>query len=144
MEIWHVWLIVGILFVIVEIFTQGFAVICFTFGCVAAAICAALDTEFLYQMIAFGALSLLAFVLVRPVILKYFAKSAKDTKTNTDALIGRRVFVSETIDPENRTGYVTVDGEEWKAISDTNEIIEKGTMVEIIDRNSIILTIKKI
>jgi membrane-bound ClpP family serine protease len=39
---------------------------------------------------------------------------------------------------------VAIDGEEWKAISNTNEVIEKGTMVEIIDRNSLILTIKKI
>lgn len=144
MEVWHIWLIVALVFFIVEIFTQGFAVVCFSFGCIAGAICAAFNLEFLYQMIAFAVFTLIAFILIRPVILKFFFKKSKDYRTNTAALIGRQVIVRETIDNAANTGRVAVDGEEWKAINESNEIIEKGTMVEIIAQNSLILTVKKI
>lgn len=32
MEIWHIWVIVALVLVVVEIFTQGFAVLCLAFG----------------------------------------------------------------------------------------------------------------
>ncbi|MBQ9439818.1 MAG: NfeD family protein [Paludibacteraceae bacterium] len=144
MEPWHLWIIAGLVFFIIEIFTSGFAVICFSVGCVAAAVCSVYDPKLLHQLIAFGAFSFVAFVMVRPVLKKWFIKETDDAKTNTAALIGRRVVVSETIDPVARTGRVAVDGEQWKAISENNETIPKGTVVEITEQNSIILTIKKI
>ena len=41
-------------------------------------------------------------------------------------------------------GYVKVDGDEWKAVSDSNEPISKGRKVEIIGRESIIVTVKPV
>ena len=41
MEVWHIWAIVALIFIIVEIFTYGFAVICLGFGCIAASIASA-------------------------------------------------------------------------------------------------------
>ena len=37
MEIWHIWIIVALVLVIVEIFTTGFAVVCLAVGCVGGA-----------------------------------------------------------------------------------------------------------
>jgi membrane protein implicated in regulation of membrane protease activity len=77
MELWHILLIATILFFILKIFTQSFAVVCFSFGSIAA-ICAAIHTDFVYQMIALGALTLVAFVLVRPFVVIFLAKKIQN------------------------------------------------------------------
>ena len=55
-------------------------------------------------------------VLTRPMLLKMFDK--KNTKTNTDRIIGMVGIVTEDI-RKNHVGEVKVDGKKWSAISDT-------------------------
>ena len=62
---------------------------------------------------------------------------------NADALIGRIGIVIEAI-PAGGSGYVKVDGDEWKAVSQVPQEIKKGNKVEIIGRDSIIVTVKLI
>lgn len=142
LPVWSLWTILGLVFVIAEIFTTGFAVLCFSFGCAGAAICAYFDLGMTWQFLAFAALSALAFVTVRPLVLKYLMPRQKITRTNTSALIGRVVRVTETIDERANTGTVSFDGTEWKAVADT--IIPKDTKVEIIRIDSTIVTVKLI
>lgn len=144
MEIWHIWAIVAVLFVILEIFTSGFAVMCFSFGGVAAAVAAACDASMTWQIVWFCIFSALAFVAVRPLVLKFFFKDDKSTvKTNVDALIGRQGRVTETIDPKLGTGRVAVDGDDWKAVTDDDSVIEKGEKVIVLKLDSVIITVKK-
>lgn len=138
-SLWMVWVVAAILFIIVEIFTAGFAVMCFSFGAVAAAVLDACGLSLIWQILAFAIISILALVFVRPAVIKLFYRGTKEVKTNADALVGRVVKVSETIDPE---GCVSVDGADWKAVSEDGSVIEKGCMVEITRRDSIILTVK--
>lgn len=112
MEIWHIWVILALILVIVEIITSGFAVICFSAGALAGAITAAAGCEIKTQIIWFAAVSLIAFVTVRPVLLKYLHRKKHRVATNADALIGRTAVVSEKIDPENGTGRVKIDGDD--------------------------------
>lgn len=142
MEAWHIWLIIALVLVFIEIFTPGFAVICFSFGCVAACLCAVFKLSLLYQLLGFSVATILAFVLVRPLLLKYFFHKDNEVKTNVSALIGRQVVVCEDIDPEHNTGLVHFDGTDWQAVSLDNSFIEKNTIVEIVEINSIILTVK--
>ena len=95
----------------------------------------------IWQLIVFAAASLLAFFFLRPVFLKLLDRKAKDVKTNADAIIGRTAIVSETIDASQHTGRVAIDGDDWKAVSSDGSVIEKGQTVEIISRDSIILTV---
>lgn len=138
--IWSIWTIFGLVFVIAEIFTSGFAVLCFSFGCAAAAVCAALDIEIAWQIAAFAIGSGLAFVTVRPMVLRYLMPEQKQVRTNASALVGRVVRVTETIDESANTGAISVDGSEWRAVADT--LIPKGEKVEIVGINSTILTVK--
>ncbi|MFC2441180.1 MAG: NfeD family protein, partial [Segatella maculosa] len=43
-----------------------------------------------------------------------------------------------------QSGYVKVDGDEWKAVAEMPETIEQGSKVEIISRDSIIVTVRVI
>ena len=63
--------------------------------------------------------------------------------SNADALIGRVGTVITPIFP-GQSGYVKVDGDEWKAVAEMPETIEQGSKVEIISRDSIIVTVRVI
>lgn len=142
MAVWHIWAIVALLFLIIEIFTTGFAVACFSFGALASAVCAACDLSLTWQILAFAVISGIAFVTVRPLIIKFFFKPENEVVTNADAIIGRDARVSEKIDPASGSGRVAIDGDDWKAVSEDGSLIEVGTIVEIVSRDSIVLTVK--
>lgn len=144
MEAWHIWVIVALVFVIVEIFTTGFAVMCISFGCLFGAAVSLFELDVKWQLLAFAVGTVLAFLTVRPLVYKFFYKKGQEVKTNAEALVGRRAIVTERVGDEMHPGRVKVDGDEWKAISLDAEPIEVGDTVEIMAINSIIVTVKKI
>lgn len=144
MEIWHIWVIAALIFVVIEMFTSDFSIICLSFGCLGAAIGASCDVYFKYQLLIFTLATLLAFALVRPLLKKLLSRKGGDLVTNADAIIGRVAIVSERIDPMTRQGRVAIDGDDWKAESASGEPIETGAHVEIVSRESVILTVKKL
>lgn len=140
MEIWHIWAIVAILFVIGEIFTSGFAFICFAVGCIGGAIAAAAGAILEWQLGIFAIATFVAFLLVRPLLKKLSAKD--EVATNADALIGRTAKVTECIEVGGK-GRVAIDGDIWQAVSHEQTDIAEGEWVEVISRESIILTVKR-
>ncbi|MBI1184673.1 NfeD family protein [bacterium] len=141
---WQVWILLGILFFIIEIFTPAFVAGCLGIGFIIGGLASAIGLGYTWQLIFFSAATAVSFFLVRPLILKIGYKAAGNVKTNADSLIGKIGKVTERIDDNLSTGYVAVDGDNWKAISLTGESIEKGDKVEIVSRDSIIVTVKKV
>lgn len=144
MEVWHIWVIIALIFVIIEMFTTGFAVMCISFGCLFGAGASALDWAIEWQILSFAIGTALAFVTVRPLIYKFFYKNQPEVKTNTEAVIGRNAIVTERIVGSIQPGRVKIDGDDWKAVSLENDPIEEGEMVEVTAINSVILTVKKV
>ncbi|WP_304582232.1 MULTISPECIES: NfeD family protein [Bacteria] len=144
MELWHIHIIVALIFIMIEIFTSGFAVICFAFGAIGSAVASACGASIEMQLLCFCLCTLLAFVAVRPFLLKFFYRRNDAVKTNAEALIGRRAIVSETIDSVSGTGRVSIDGDDWKATTEDDATIAKGSHVMITKIDSIILTVKQI
>lgn len=142
MQAYQIWLIVAIILVIVEICTAGFGSICFAVGATLAALATGLGANITWQIVIFAVVSLLTFVFLRPVVIRFLEKRSKDVKTNADAIIGRKGVVSERIDSEHHTGRVAIDGDDWKAVSVDGSVIEKGQSVEIIKLDSIIVTVR--
>lgn len=144
MEVYQIWLIAAIVLVILEIATAGFGVICFAIGAGLAALAAFLGVENLvWQIVIFAAVSFLTFLFLRPVVMRFLEKRSKDVKTNAEAIVGRKGFVSERIDVAQHTGRVAIDGDDWKAVSEDGSVIEKGQSVEIVKLDSIIVTVKQ-
>lgn len=144
MEIWHIWVIIALIFVIIEIFTSGFAVMCISIGALFGAIASALDWEFKWQILVFAIGTIIALLTIRPLVYKVFYNKTQEIKTNAEAIIGRRAITTERIEGELHPGRVKVDGDEWKAISLETAPIEVGEAVEITALNSIIVTVKKL
>ena len=144
MDVYQIWLVVAIVLVILEIMTAGFGVICFAIGAVFSALVAGLGGSITWQIVVFAVVSLLTFVFLRPVVIRFLDKKSKDVKTNADAVIGRKGIVSERIDSAQHTGRVAIDGDDWKAISEDGSVIEKGAEVKIVKLDSIILIVKQL
>ena len=145
MTIWQIWLLVAAVFVVIEIFTAGFAVACFSVGCACGAIIAACDGTLTWQIVAFAIGTFLAFVLIRPVVMKYLDKNTNDNhiKTNMDNIIGKTAVVTERIE-ENGYGRVKIDGDDWKAQTTDGTAAEVGDRMQIVSYESIVLTVKKL
>ncbi|MBR0123278.1 MAG: NfeD family protein [Bacteroidales bacterium] len=143
MATYQIWLIVAILLLIFEICSATFGAICFAIGAGFSALAAGLGANVTWQIIIFAVVSLLTFIFLRPVVMRFLDRRSKDVKTNADAIIGRKGVVSERIDAEQHTGRVAMDGDDWKAVSEDGSVIEKGTTVEIVKLDSIIVTVKQ-
>lgn len=145
MTIWQIWLLVAAVFVIIEIFTSGFAVACFSVGCVFGAILAACELSLTWQVVAFAVGTFLAFIFIRPFVMKIIEKrtNGSDVKTNMDSIIGKTAVVTERIE-EGGYGRVKIDGDDWKARTVDGTAAEVGQKVKIESFESIILTVNKI
>lgn len=122
-----VWVILALLFAVIEAFTLGLTTIWFCGGAVVAALLAMVDAPIGVQIAVFLIVSFVLLYFTRPIAQKKLKVGAE--KTNAEALIGRIGFVTEPIQPFS-TGQVKLEGKEWTAIAeDRSTTIEKGTKV---------------
>lgn len=78
---------------------------------------------------------------MRPVVVKYLHTDRRNRRSNADALLGREGVVIEPITAE-KPGYVKIDGDEWRAVSKDGSNIDKGTIVKVVARESIVVTVE--
>lgn len=138
--IW-VWLAAAVVFGVVEALTAGLVSIWFVAGSAAALIGAFLGAGLGVQVALFVAVSAAALAVTRPLVRRYTA--GKAVPTNLDRVLGDSGKVTETIDNENSTGAVYVDGKTWTARSDDGSVIPAGTVVEILRMEGVKLFVKK-
>ncbi|MDD6552730.1 MAG: NfeD family protein [Prevotellaceae bacterium] len=141
-NLWLLWCIVTFVCLILELTSGDFFVTCFAIGGLFAIVSAVIGLPFWLQVIIWAVFSVLSIKLIRPRLLKALHKGGDDRVSNADALIGREGTVIEEIRPGS-SGYVQVDGDQWKAVSDEPEPIRKGERVKIVSRESIIVKVKK-
>ncbi len=131
MELWYLWILLGVIFLIIEIFTPGFIVGTFGLGCFVAAIPAYFQAHFWWQIFAFTVATVFLFLTIRPLYLKYLYPQQKQIPTNVDALIGQIGIVEEPIEVLSGKGRVKLKGEDWKASSQKAEHIGAGQKVRV-------------
>ncbi len=144
MDGWIIWVTIALVAIFIELFTLGFAVICFAVGALGAALVSYLGGGLMWQLGSFSLLSLVAMVTVRPLAVRYFGGTGRvRVKTNTNALVGRVAMVSSEF--KGGEGRVVVDGDDWKARAenDLDEPFAVGERVEIVEVESVVLIIKK-
>ncbi len=141
-NLWIFWAIIIFSCLILELSSGDFFITCLAIGALFS-----LGSSFFlpfWAQISIGAVcSVLSIWFIRPKILHRFHAYGENRLSNADALIGRIGIVIEAI-PAGGSGYVKVDGDEWKAVSQVPQEIKKGNKVEIIGRDSIIVTVKLI
>jgi membrane protein implicated in regulation of membrane protease activity len=131
LEVWHMWVIAGLVLWIIEIFTPGFVVGVFGTACLIVAPFVGADVTVKMQLLVFGIATAFLSLGIRPLILKYaYGREAK-IKTNVDALVGKSALVTEVIDNASGTGRVRIGGEVWLAVTLDDSRIEIGQKVTV-------------
>ena len=139
-EGWHIWLIAGIALICLEIFAPGFVLGCLAIGCIGGLIADLFGASIAVQLISASVVALIAFLTIRPLVLKTMHKD--NVLTNVDSLAGRMGKVTTAFDPSSKLGRVKIDGDDWRAENLNEEAIAVGSMVEIIRVESNTLIIK--
>ncbi|MCM1215241.1 MAG: NfeD family protein [Lachnospiraceae bacterium] len=123
-----VWLVLLIVFIVIELATMGLTTIWFAGGALLAAVAAAIHAPLVVQVALFLIVSIVLLFFTRPLAVKYFNKDR--IKTNVESMVGRQAIVISEIDNLEGIGQVTVGGQEWTARSmDDNQRITVGTVV---------------
>ncbi|MDO5708269.1 MAG: NfeD family protein [Andreesenia angusta] len=123
------WLVIAVVFAVVEAISLGITSIWFVFGAIAAMVLAFFDTSIVLQISAFLIISILLLIFTRPILVEKF-KLGKE-KTNIDAIIGQEALVKEDIDNIRGKGQVVIKGQIWSARSTEGENIEKDKKVVV-------------
>ena len=139
-EVWHLWILAAIAFILLEIFVPSFVMLSIGLGCVFATFGALMHGPVALQISFFIVGTLTGFLGVKPFMLRY-AYRKKSIQTNAEGLLGRIGKVVEEIDPEKGTGCVAIDGDLWTAHSESGNKIALNQKVKVIRLDSIIVTV---
>ncbi len=137
----YLWLIIFILFGIIELITPQFITIWFAVGALAIIPLALLGVPVPIQIVVFIVLSIMLLVFTRPLYKKYL--KTRYVPTNADALISTTAIVIEEINNDDAVGIVKARGQIWSARSFDGEIIEIGEKIDIISIEGVKLIVKK-
>lgn len=137
-----IWLILFIVFIVIEIATMGLATIWFAGGALVATIAALLQAPIFVQIILFLVVSIILLIFTRPIAVKYFNKDR--AKTNVEEMIGKQCIVISEIDNLEGIGQVTVSGQEWSArAADEETKIPVGAVVEVVSVSGVKLIVEE-
>ena len=123
------WLLLIIVFVIIEALTVQMLCIWFAGGALVALVSSLFDMPVGFQVTAFAVCSAALLILTRPVIKKM--NRSPRTRTNADRIIDSVALVTEEINSLNAQGAVKVSGQIWSARAKGSSPIPVGTKVVV-------------
>ncbi|MCR5761747.1 MAG: NfeD family protein [Treponema sp.] len=133
-----VWLVLAIVFILIESLTMALTTIWFAIGAFIMIFLAFLPIPFPAQIVIFAIISCALLIFTRPLALKKF--NAKNIATNANSLIGTQVIVQDAI-TEFQKGSVKINGITWNAEEENGQSVEPGTKCEVteIKGNTLVL-----
>ena len=137
---WQFWLIIAGLFFVGEIFTLGFLIFWFGIGALFAMIVSFFTTNIIIQTTVFLITSTIFILATKPLVKKFV--DVKKTNTNVFSIIGKKALVIKDIDPIHSSGQIKLNGEVWSAETENDEIIKKGSEVEVLKINGVKAIVK--
>lgn len=148
MDIWIIWLIAAAVLVIIELITAMVASFCLAIGCLASMVVSVITPQLDMQLLALAIGTILSFIFLAPVIRKWQTKKVDKNplsqNSNMDALLGRTVFVTQTIPANGELGRIKIDGDSWQARSVSGNEISQGTKVKVVSYDSIIIEVEEV
>ena len=139
MIMWQLLVILGLVFLVLEMFTPMLFFLNFAIASFITAIASFIITDINILMLIFVVLSLLLLWFLRPLLVK--SKNQKNSNTGMKSkYIGQTAKVIEDVTSDS--GVISIYDERWNARSINNEIIPIGSIVEIVKHESLIMSVK--
>ncbi len=141
MESW-VWLIVALVTFALEVATPASLIsIWFSVGALFAYGAALLNLGIFVEFSVFIIMSILAFLGLRPFVLKFFAH--KTIKTNADRFIGVQTKLTEEVFSD-KWGAVILEGIRWSVREVKHGNLSKDTLIEVVALEGAKLVVKQV
>ena len=128
---WQLWLIVAGLFLVGEIFTNGFLLFWFGIASLIAMLSSFITSNIYIQAITFLISSCILLLASKP-LFKKIMKSNNPIETNAFSIINKKGIVLLDIDNSKGIGQIKVNGEIWSAKSETDELITKDSNIIVV------------
>lgn len=139
---WLLWLVLAIVFLVVELGTVAMVSLWFVAGSLIAMVAAFLKVGFGWQLVIFLGSSFIFLLIFLKFRDKLGILPAQTKPTNADRLIGKEAVVIMDVDPKNNTGQVQVEGQIWSARTDGENLIAKGTKVKVLALRGVKLVVE--
>jgi membrane protein implicated in regulation of membrane protease activity len=139
-KIWWIWMAIAAFFIITEIFTMGFFLLWFGVGAAVAGVLALCGLGIGWQLASFVVVSGVLFVVSRGFAEKFTKKQPPGI--GADRFLHKKGVVIEEIDNLKNTGRVRIGKDEWRADSDTDEVIPEGKIIEVTSVDGTHLVVK--
>jgi membrane protein implicated in regulation of membrane protease activity len=130
---WILWIVLGVILIIAEIFTLGFVLLGFGIGAVAAAFAGFLGVGFVGQFLIFAIVSIILTIFSRTIFASYYLHGDVDKiKTGSDSLPGQIGTVTGASKGALHSGEVKVFGSTWTAFPEDEMPLLEGEKVEVV------------
>ncbi|MBM4398857.1 MAG: NfeD family protein [Candidatus Cloacimonetes bacterium] len=130
MDAWQIWMIIGILCIVIEIFDPAFFFLSLGAAAIITGLLSLVIPSTPLQILVFAVLSFLAFLSMRKMGKKLLSTAKSDT--NVFALKGKKGMVTKEISEQNK-GYVKIGGEEWPALEKNNKSVPVNAKIVVVD-----------
>ncbi len=137
-----VWVAVAVAAIVIEAASAQLISVWFALGAFGSFVAALAGANVTVQIIIFFALSVVALIIMLPLVKKITKKET--VKTNADRYIGKTAVVTEKISNINAQGQVKVDNQVWTARSENNADIEQGAQVKVLKIEGVKLIVSEI
>ncbi|HQX54670.1 MAG TPA: NfeD family protein [Pyrinomonadaceae bacterium] len=133
--IWILWLILGVILVVAEVFTLGFVLLWFGVGALAAALLGYLGFGLGSQFAAFAVVSVALTAMSRTIFANYFTHGdGNRLKMGVDSMPGQIGTVTTASSGSMLEAAVKVFGSTWTAFPvDGESVLVQGEKVEIVE-----------
>ncbi|MBR1803167.1 MAG: NfeD family protein [Clostridia bacterium] len=127
---WYIWLIAAGVFFVAEIITVRFLIFWLGIGALIAMLVSLVTNNLVIQVAAFVISSALLIFCTKPFVKK-LTKNDKTVVTNAFSIIGKTGIVTKEINSSLAVGQIKVQGQDWSAKCEGDEVIAEGSEVEV-------------
>ncbi|MDX3659705.1 NfeD family protein [Streptomyces sp. ID05-26A] len=130
MDLWLIWLIIGLVLAVAEIFTLTAALGLLGVAAITTAGSAAIGLPLPGQLVVFSVVSAAGVVLVRPWARRMMLRPRLE-RFGVEALVGASAYVLREVN--DHEGLVRLRGEDWTARPyDSSVVIPAGSTVDVL------------
>jgi membrane protein implicated in regulation of membrane protease activity len=136
------WVIVAIVFAVVEVMTVAFFAVFITVGALGAALASLLGFNLLVQAIVLGVLGIAGVMIARPFLIERLHMGRPALRSGADSMVGQQATLVEPILGVGQPGHLKIAGELWPALTDDGSPVPANTLVVVTALRSTTLIVR--
>jgi membrane protein implicated in regulation of membrane protease activity len=136
------WVIVAIVFAVVEVMTVAFFAVFITVGALGAALASLLGFNLLVQAIVLGVLGIAGIMIARPFLIERLHMGRPALRSGADSMVGQQATLVEPILGVGQPGHLKIAGELWPALTDDGSPVPANTLVVVTALRSTTLIVR--